>query len=541
MNVTENNNHSITPHKAGDEMTSACNEALTETYKALKAITFYPENHPLREKILYNAYQAMLNLVKKGRLSLIVQRNSLSIADQEAVIDNTPMIMALAKELFTREIQRLTLLPQLSLKEFIDFLSLLAMDSHRVIDEGGLAGMLTKRGIQTVISNKIDISEVFTKKRFGEATDDSVAEGTVFQEDTDENTSQSEGTLPDQLNDLKIEELLALMSKETDDNKYRQLAGILLIKGQSLKVEKDFNRLFPILLGLLDQNGDATRSAVCRDSSDMVFQQLALGEMAEHLFDHLVDKDFGLQEFVYLILNHLGRDVVDAIVSRFVAVDNKVARKALETAIIRIGPPAVPSLIEVLKDSTWHVVFSTVTMLGEIKSRDSVKGLMLTAYHIDTRLRLESISSLAKIGGREATAVLIDLLRDNNLAVRQQVIAGLGNTGNKQGLPPLIQLIKKRDMLGKMLDLKKEALLAIGRIGDRQALDPLFRMVEKRYWIAPGRQEELKIIAVDTIGRLGGDSSRKFLEKIAARSGRIGRACSAALETMVQRTANNHE
>jgi hypothetical protein len=541
MNVTENNKHSITPHKAGDATASAYNEALTETYKALKAITFYPENHPLREKILYNAYQAMLNLMKKGRLSLIVQRNSLSIADQEAVIDNTPMIMALAKELFTREIQRLTLLPQLSLKEFIDFLSLLAMDSHRVIDEGGLAGMLTKRGIQTVISNKIDISEVFTKKRFGEATDDSVAEGTVFQEDTDENTSQSEGTLPDQLNDLKIEELLALMSKETDDNKYRQLAGILLIKGQSLKVEKDFNRLFPILLGLLDQNGDATRSAVCRDSSDMVFQQLALGEMAEHLFDHLVDKDFGLQEFVYLILNHLGRDVVDAIISRFVAVDNKVARKALETAIIRIGPPAVPSLIEVLKDSTWHVVFSAVTMLGEIKSRDSVKGLMLTAYHIDTRLRLESISSLAKIGGREATAVLIDLLRDNNLAVRQQVIAGLGNTGNKQGLPPLIQLIKKRDMLGKMLDLKKEALLAIGRIGDRQALDPLFRMVEKRYWIAPGRQEELKIIAVDTIGRLGGDSSRKFLEKIAARSGRIGRACSAALETMVQRTANNHE
>jgi HEAT repeat protein len=154
---------------------------------------------------------------------------------------------------------------------------------------------------------------------------------------------------------------------------------------------------------------------------------------------------------------------------------------------------------------------------------------------------LESISSLAKIGGGEATAVLIDLLHDNNLAVRQQVIAGLGSTGNKQGLPPLIQLIKKRDVLGKMLDLKKEALLAIGRIGDPQALDPLFRMVEKRYWIAPSRQEELKILAVETIGRLGGESSRKFLEKIASRSGRIGRACSAALETMGQRTANNHE
>ncbi len=539
--MTVTNKFTINPLKAGDGTTQAYNEALTETYKALKAITFYPENHPIREKILQKAYQAMVNLIEKDRLSLIVQLNGLSIADHEVVIDNTPMIMALVKELFTREIQRLTLLPQLSLKEFIEFLSLLAMDSRRVIDEGGFAGLLTKRGIQTVISNKIDISEVFTKKRLGEASDDSVAEETVVQEDSEENTSHSEGILPDHLNDLKIEELLALMFTETDDNRYRQLAKILLVKGQLLKVEGDFNRLFPILISLLDQKADVKKSAVCHDFSHMVFQQLAIGEMVEHLFDHLEDKDFGQQEFVYLILNQLGSDVVNAVISRFVAVDNEFARDALATAILRIGQPAVPSLNEMLKDSKLQIVSSAIAILGEMKSRDSVKGLMLTAYHIDTRLRLESIRSLAKIGGREATALLIDLLRDNNLAVRQQAIAWIGHTRNQKGLHPLIQLIKKLDVLGKMLDLKKEALLAIGRIGDRQALDPLFRIVKKRHWIVPSRQEELKILAVETIGRLGGESSREFLEKLATRNGRIGRACSAALETMGQRTTNSHE
>jgi hypothetical protein len=104
-----------------------------------------------------------------------------------------------------------------------------------------------------------------------------------------------------------------------------------------------------------------------------------------------------------------------------------------------------------------------------------------------------------------------------------------------------MQLIKKRDVLGKALELKKEALLAIGHIGDREALDPLFRMVKKRHWIVPSRQEELKILAVETIGHLGGESSREFLEKISARGGRVGRACSAALETMEQRAAHNHE
>lgn len=532
---------SITPFKAGDGTTQMFNEALTETYKALKAITFYPENHPLRENILQKAYQSMFNLLKKNRVSLIVQRNSLTIADHDLVIDNTPMINALAKELFSREIQRLTLLPQLSLKEFIEFLSLLAMDSRKVINEGGLAGLLTKRGIQNIISNKIDISEVFTKKRSGKTSDDSVAEVTIVQVDSEENTSHSDGILPDHLNELKIEELLVLMLTEADDNKYRQLAKLLLVKGQLLKVEGDFNRLFPILIGLLDQKVDVKKSDVCHDFSHMVFQQLALGEMAEHLFDHLEDKDFGQQEFVYLILNQLGSDVVNAVISRFVVVDNEFSRYALSTAILRIGLPAVPALNEMLNDSKWYIVRSAIAILGEMKSRDSVKRLMLTAYHIDTRLRLESIRSLAKIGGKEATALLINLLRDNNPAVRQQAIAWIGHTGNQKGLNPLIQLIKKRDVLGKMLDLKKEALLAIGRIGDRHALDVLFRIVKKRHWIFPRRQEELKILAIETISSLGGESSREFLEKLATRSNCIGRACSAALETLGQRTVNSHE
>jgi HEAT repeat protein len=306
-------------------------------------------------------------------------------------------------------------------------------------------------------------------------------------------------------------------------------------------VEGDFDRLFPILSGLLGQHADVTRSTVCRDCVLMVFQQLAQGKMAEHLLGHLEDKDFEQHEIVYLMLNHLGSEVVDAVIRRFVAVDNQFARKSLTTALLRIGPPAVPALIELLKDVRWQVARSAAAILGEMGSRDSVRGLTLAAYHLDIRVRMEAVRSLAKIGGREATAALLELLHDDNQAIRKQAIAWLGNTRNQKALRPLLQLVKKRDILGKTLDLKKEGLVAIGRIGDREALEPLFRLVKKIHWLVPGRQEELKILAVETIGHLGGESSREFLEKIAARGGRIGRACAAALETMGQRTPNSHE
>jgi HEAT repeat protein len=117
----------------------------------------------------------------------------------------------------------------------------------------------------------------------------------------------------------------------------------------------------------------------------------------------------------------------------------------------------------------------------------------------------------------------------------------MGNTRNDKTLQPLLHLVTKRVVLRKSLAVKKEAMLAIGRIGDRRALEPLFGLVRKRHWIALGHWEQLKILAVEIIGRLGGESAKEFLENLSGRGGRIGLACSAALETMGQRTSDSHE
>ena len=529
------------PLNNGDGMAQACNAALAEFYKALKALTFYPENHPLREEILHKAFQAIVNLMKEGGVSLIVRRDGLSFADREVLVENTPMTTALAKELFAREVQQLTLLPELSPRDFAGFLALLAMEPNTIIGEGGVARILTKRGIQTVIANEIDITAVFTKKLSGESSDETLVEGTGSQEGPEQEGAPSEGGHPDELADLTIEELIALIDTETDDSRYSQLSRILRQKGAALKEEGEFDRLLPILLYLLKQNADERKSALQRDCALMVFQQLAQGEMAEHLLGHLDNEDFGQKDIVYLILNRLGGDVVNAVIRRLVAAQNNSAMKTLTTALLRIGPPAIPSLIGMLKDDRWQVARTAAVILGEMGSRDSVKDLLLAAYHMDNRLRIEAIRSLARIGGREATEGLVDLLGDKNPAVRRQAITWMGITRNEKALQPLLQLVMKRDVLGKSLSLKKEALLAVGRIGDRRALDTLFRLVRKRYLLAPSRWDELKILAVETIGQLGGDSSREFLEKISARGGRIGKACSRMLETMEQRTAPGNE
>jgi hypothetical protein len=515
----------------------ACNSALAELHKALKALTFYPEKHPLREEILHKAYQVTVNVAKGCGFSLIVRRNGISFADRDIVVDYSPMNIALAKELFAREVQQLTLLPDLSFAEFTEFLSLLAMEPHAIIAEGGLADLLTKRGIKTVIANEIDITAVFTKKTTGESSDWTFAEGTgdpTPGEGTEQEFESSGEGESDQLSDLDMEELIELMDSEADDDRYRLLARILLGKCQIMKEEGEYDRLFKSLLQLLKQNTDERKSAAKRENALLLFQQLTLGEMAEHLLDHLEDEAFGHKDIVLLILTRLGEHVVDAIIRRVIATENQSSIKTLTAALVRIGHPAVPPLIRLLKDNRWQVVRTAVIILGELGSRDSVSDLTHASFHMENRVRMEAIRSLARIGGREATTLLIDFLNDKNQMVKRQTITWLGITRNEKALQALLELVMKQDLMGKTLSLKKEALFAIGRIGDRRAIDPLCSFARKRHLLSPGRWEELKIIAIETIGQLGGESSREFLEKMAGRGGRIGRACSAALETLQQ-------
>ncbi|MGA7827197.1 MAG: HEAT repeat domain-containing protein [Geobacteraceae bacterium] len=545
-----------TVHKSDDGMLKGRGVALAELYKALKALAFYPESHPLREEILQRAYQAVKGLMIESGLSLVVHRAGLSFADRDEKIESSRMTLALAKELFTREIQRLTFLPNLSFSDFIAFLSLLAQEPQRIISEGGVASFLSKSGVTSIVANEINISAVFTKRASGESsetfiTEDGLAgkggkdgEGAECSEGRGRESgavagaaSGASGDVSDQvpldrLDDLTAQELFSLMEKETDDTRYDQLARMLERKGYALIEEGSFDALFPILLGLLNQNADATRSELQRDVSLRTFHDSACGQMLEHLLDHLEEENFTQKEIVYLVLHHLGKETVEAVIPRLVASDSQIARKALTTALLRLGSPAVPALLTFLTDSNWQVVRSAVAVLGEMGGRDAVKGLALTAYHEDTRVRLEAIRSLAEIGGREATAILLDLFRDQNRAIRRQVILWLGVTRNESALQPLLDFVIERDLMGKNATLQKEALLAIGRIGDPRALGILLRLVKKRSILFTARREEMKVLALETIGRLKGKEARDFLVKTAARGGRIGQVSAAILENM---------
>jgi HEAT repeat protein len=530
--MPEEKKHNVIPPVLSAGLPQACLKALAATGKALKALSFYPEKHPLREQLINSAYQAIVNLTSETPLSLVVQRNGFAFADKEIAFENSAVTAVFANELFIRQLQRLLFLPGVSRNEFIEFLSLLCLPPQKACEEGGIAGRLSRSGIASIIVDEIDISAVFNKRNVGESGDDATGAESAAGDEAAPGESKTAGG---EQKELTVEELLAAMSAETDDARYLQLARLLLVKGRTLQQEHEFERLGKVIMAMAAQSADLTRTAPCRDAARSVLQQLSLGEMTAHLLDLLEDENSQQEQILYLVLTEIGADAVDPVIRRLLAARSQFARKTLMTALVRIGSPALPALLKLLTHGNWQVVNTAVAILGEIGNRDAVKDLALTASHGDSRVRMESIRSLARIGGGEATAVLLGLLKDPNQAIAIQSITWLGNSRNQGAIKHLLNLVKKMDLLGKQQPLKKEALLAIGRIGDRRILETLFSIVRKRYWIMPGRWEELKIYAVEAIGNLGGESARAFLEDMPADGGRLGRACHAALESMAQR------
>jgi HEAT repeat protein len=508
-------------------------DAVAEICKALKASSFYPENHPLRNNIINRAYNFLIGAINGRDLSLVITLNGLSSAEGRPPVENTLAAKTLARELFTREIQRLSFLPDLSLMDFELFLSLLMTDPQKIISDGGMENILAELGIRSIITNEIDITAVFTKKS---ASEQESSEASAGINEYRETVAPADFLPPDQMEEMKIDEIIEALKKEEDDGRYDRLAGILQSKARIVKTQGLFSELVPILLFLINQSSDTVKSPSQQASAQGVFEDLAEGTATDHLLEKLKERDFNSRETVYLILNRLGEKAAGPAIRNLINSGDIHSRKAIATALVRIGSPAVPSLTSFLQDPKWYVVRSMLTILGEIGCRDCIKELHPVIYHDDARVRKEAVRCLTKTGGPEAADTLLELLADRDPSIVKQAIFSLGILKNEKAVDGLMAIVGKRDIFLKSLPLKKEAIRAIGVIGSRKTLPALMKLATKRRWFAADRWQELKISAIEAIAMTDGQSAFDFLLSMSAHKGAIGRTCRDALNSINGKT-----
>ena len=219
-----------------------------------------------------------------------------------------------------------------------------------------------------------------------------------------------------------------------------------------------------------------------------------------------------------------------------------LARRMVCELLVAKGKDKLEIIKEGLSDRNWYVIRNVIWVIGGIGSVEGVKYLKPLISHPDLRIRKEIITSLIKIPGPEAGALLVLLLNDEDKRIRSLACMGLSKRKESGALPKLNEILKDEFFRDRSPDEKKHLLDAYVNIGGNEAISLLVKMVEKRSWLKRDRHNESRIFAIGALGMIDSAEAKEALLALSKKRNKILRkACEDALRRMALRKARGRE
>jgi HEAT repeat protein len=166
---------------------------------------------------------------------------------------------------------------------------------------------------------------------------------------------------------------------------------------------------------------------------------------------------------------------------------------------------------QLLIDEHWYKVRNAIYVLGSIPDPSGVEILVKLNSDPDSRVRLEVIKALEKIGEERSMDALLTFLKDKNEEVRKSAIASLSVVGDRRCLKFLI------DHFHHNREDKISALTAIGKIvlrihgSGEEAMGFLLKLLSEEDSgvndLSRRQKEEIKITTLNILGKIGSNSS----------------------------------
>jgi len=163
---------------------------------------------------------------------------------------------------------------------------------------------------------------------------------------------------------------------------------------------------------------------------------------------------------------------------------------SIEADFDRLGPRAVPGLIDGLNDPHPKVRWHSASLLGRMRDQRAVAPLIASLE--DSEVQYEAVSALGEIGDSRAVDSLIPLLKNEDAGLRFRAAQALGQIGDKRAFEPLLALREDSDLYPRA-----HAVEALGRLGDERAFHILLQILESKEdsWVRSMAAESLGHLA----------------------------------------------
>jgi HEAT repeat protein len=144
-------------------------------------------------------------------------------------------------------------------------------------------------------------------------------------------------------------------------------------------------------------------------------------------------------------------------------------------ALAAIGPPAVESIIAILKYGDPGSRQAVVRALGPVKELSIAEALIPVMEDENPATRMAAIQALGTVRDPKNVNLLIAALKDQPVRTRSGAAAALGQTGTGQAIEPLINALKDGDSNARLAVIE-----ALGEAGDPRAADSLVPILKDK-------------------------------------------------------------
>ncbi|PLX94136.1 MAG: hypothetical protein C0619_03480 [Desulfuromonas sp.] len=512
--------------------------ALTGLAKLIKALRFYPPEHPSLKKAIGETQAAFRPLLGHPQHSFNVTQTGFALGPQTIASGNT-ILVELARQLVARRTRQILFLPELSGYELLTFAKFLSRSAEDVYQQGGLPVLLAKARVANIWLNEPSLEKALERRQeMLEPPEDDLEES--LNDDGDPYVPPSDD--PEQKNLIKeVDQLLHQLREPLEDREHARLLARLLELAPSYMQKTGTPGIMRILPMLMQHYRDDLRSAAQRQAANRTLDQLLDEKLIHRLVDSLSDKKLSLPliKQAAMLLVRLEMRIAPYLLRRLTDEKNAQVRRHLTLILGQMGKPILNILKKSLTDKRWFVVRNTVSVLGDMRQKGAIPLLEPILRHPDQRVKRALIRALTMIGGREAVPLLLRLVWDKDLTLRRPAILALGALKREEAISPLLKIVGRSDIFGRETDSKLDAIRALSMIGSAIAVPPLLTLANKRNLLRRSRLEAQRVAALAALGQLGDLGIINALESLRnGRQGDVSRAAEQAL-TQIQRRNNN--
>lgn len=528
----------------GPAILTALEDLLITLRKSSKDLAFYPPGHPLLNRSLERAAEHLHAVVAAhAPLSLAVSRTGITFEGQ-AVGQENQQLVTMAAELFIRRIQKISFAREVGPEELTAFLGMIISDPKQLVRKGGAAKVLAAHGVGRIQVTEFDFRRVSLELHEQEAAqspeesaeDDSPASRTRPEEVAPQNPVTPESRLapPDTQEEPTVEALIQRLVQEaaTGGMAGYEWTALRLERAAAQAVQGDrLKDVLAILQVFLQHQRAESLEAALRERAAQAVERIGGDKTETYLVDHLRTEEGGSARDVSAVLVGLGPRGIQWVLGLLVAEEQAEVQERLAATLVRFHEVAELDVTQALQALDRDQACSLAPILGEVGGAAGVALLASLFRHRDARVRRAALRAVGQIEDPAAQRLLIQAIRDPNLAVLEVAVFLAGAAKLKLATPMLLRLADQRVLRGKPFAVRKAALAALGTLGDPGAVPLLRRVLYTRTWFRRRPGDALRHAAAMALLAMDCADAREVVEA-GARSRRrdVRRACTIALQ-----------